>query len=83
MTSSSSQRVPVYPFAAIVGQHEMKRALILVAIDPGIGRAGCQTQHGQHQQASAHRLTPPRPQRIARINAGSLGGQRSDLLLPE
>lgn len=27
----------VFPFAAIVGQHEMKRALILTAIDPTIG----------------------------------------------
>ena len=26
-----------YPFTAIVGQEEMKRALVLTAIDPGIG----------------------------------------------
>ncbi|MEO5930492.1 MAG: magnesium chelatase ATPase subunit I [Candidatus Kapaibacterium sp.] len=28
---------PVYPFAAIIGQEQMKRALIIVAIDPAIG----------------------------------------------
>jgi magnesium chelatase subunit I len=26
-----------FPFSAIVGQDEMKRAMILTAIDPGIG----------------------------------------------
>ena len=26
-----------YPFSAIVGQYEMKRALLLAAIDPAIG----------------------------------------------
>lgn len=28
---------PVYPFSAIVGQEEMKRALLIAAVDPGIG----------------------------------------------
>ncbi|MCC7360639.1 MAG: magnesium chelatase ATPase subunit I [Anaerolineales bacterium] len=28
---------PIYPFTAIVGQDEMKRALLLNAVDPGIG----------------------------------------------
>ncbi|MCS6987827.1 MAG: magnesium chelatase ATPase subunit I [Sphingomonadaceae bacterium] len=28
---------PVYPFSAIVGQEEMKRALMIAAVDPGIG----------------------------------------------
>jgi magnesium chelatase subunit I len=28
---------PVYPFSAIVGQAEMKRALLIAAIDPGVG----------------------------------------------
>src|SRR6056297_4325136 len=31
-------RVP-FPFSAIVGQDEMKRAMVLTAIDPGIGGA--------------------------------------------
>jgi magnesium chelatase subunit I len=26
-----------YPFSAIVGQEEMKQAIVLTAIDPGIG----------------------------------------------
>jgi magnesium chelatase subunit I len=28
---------PVYPFSAIVGQDEMKRALLVAAVDPGVG----------------------------------------------
>ena len=28
---------PVFPFSAIVGQEEMKRAIVIAAIDPGIG----------------------------------------------
>jgi magnesium chelatase subunit I len=28
---------PVYPFSAIVGQAEMKRALLVAAVDPGVG----------------------------------------------
>ncbi len=28
---------PVYPFSAIVGQEEMKRALLIAAVDPGVG----------------------------------------------
>src|SRR5262245_1797127 len=31
------RQAPVYPFAAIVGQEEMKLALVLNVIDPGIG----------------------------------------------
>ena len=36
MNDTSIQQ-PLYPFLAIVGQEEMKRALILASIDPGIG----------------------------------------------
>ena len=32
-----SQRIPLYPFAAIVGQDEMKLSLILNVVDPAIG----------------------------------------------
>ncbi|MBS0558520.1 MAG: magnesium chelatase ATPase subunit I [Proteobacteria bacterium] len=30
-------RAPVYPFTAIVAQEEMRRALLIAAVDPGIG----------------------------------------------
>jgi len=36
-TKSQALPQPVYPFTAIVGQHEMKLALLLAAIDPRIG----------------------------------------------
>src|SRR4051812_36074972 len=35
--SDLRSRPPVYPFAAIVGQEEMKLALLLSVIDPSIG----------------------------------------------
>ena len=35
-TESSSMKTP-FPFSAIVGQHEMKQAMILTAVDPKIG----------------------------------------------
>ncbi|MFA5312384.1 MAG: AAA family ATPase [Methanomassiliicoccales archaeon] len=35
--SSTSKRRPEYPFSAIVGQDEMKEALILNVVDPSIG----------------------------------------------
>ena len=28
---------PIYPFSAVVGQHEMKRALLVAAVDAGVG----------------------------------------------
>ena len=35
--SVGGSRRPAYPFTAIVGQEEMKRALVLTAVDPGVG----------------------------------------------
>lgn len=37
LPEAAPKRVPVYPFAAIVGQDEMKLGLILNVIDPAIG----------------------------------------------
>ena len=39
ISSSGSAKQPVYPFAAIVGQEEMKLALLLNAVAPAIGGA--------------------------------------------
>ncbi len=36
-TAGAPKPRPVYPFSAIVGQEEMKRALLIAAVDPGIG----------------------------------------------
>ncbi|HKA19451.1 MAG TPA: magnesium chelatase ATPase subunit I, partial [Blastocatellia bacterium] len=37
LRKDSGEGRPVYPFSAIVGQDEMKLALLLSAIDPNIG----------------------------------------------
>jgi len=37
VTTQEEQTRPVFPFTAIVGQEEMKLALILNVIDPKIG----------------------------------------------
>ena len=36
-TPDASRTRPVFPFSAIVGQEDMKLALLLTAVDPGIG----------------------------------------------
>lgn len=35
--AASSHRVPTFPFSAIVGQDEMRQALLIAAVDPAVG----------------------------------------------
>lgn len=61
MINSSAERAPVYPFVAIVGQEEMKRALILVAIDPGIGGVMIMGHRGTGKSTSVRALADMMP----------------------
>jgi magnesium chelatase subunit I len=55
------QGAPVYPFVAIVGQEEMKRALILLAIDPGIGGVMIMGHRGTGKSTSVRALAGMMP----------------------
>ncbi len=48
--------LPVYPFAAIVGQEEMKLALILNVISPSIGGAVIMGQRGTGKSTAVRAL---------------------------
>jgi Mg-chelatase subunit ChlI len=51
-----TQRRSVYPFTAIVGQERMKRALILNAIDPGIGGVLIRGERGTAKSTAVRAL---------------------------
>jgi Mg-chelatase subunit ChlI len=55
LTSSRSKRL-LYPFAAIVGQEKMKRALILNAINPSIGGVLIRGQKGTAKSTAVRGL---------------------------
>lgn len=56
-----SQHPPVYPFAAIIGQEEMKRALILLAVDPAIGGVMIMGHRGTGKSTSVRALAAMLP----------------------
>ncbi len=56
---------PVYPFVAIIGQEEMKRALILAVIDPAIGGVMIMGHRGTGKSTTVRALAHMMP----RINA--------------
>jgi magnesium chelatase subunit I len=51
----------VYPFAAIIGQEEMKRALILLAVDPAIGGVMIMGHRGTGKSTSVRALAAMLP----------------------
>ena len=56
-----SRSTPVYPFAAIMGQEEMKRALTLLAIDPAIGGVMIMGHRGTGKSTSVRALASMLP----------------------
>jgi magnesium chelatase subunit I len=61
-----THRPPVYPFAAIVGQEEMKRALLLSVIDPKIGGVLIMGHRGTAKSTAVRSLADLLPP-VARI----------------
>lgn len=60
--TESDARVPAYPFAAIVGQEEMKQALILNVIDPGVGGLLIMGHRGTGKSTAVRALADLLPQ---------------------
>ena len=76
-TATSSQRF-VYPFTAIVGQEEMKLALLLCAIDPNIGGVVIMGHRGTGKSTAVRALADLLP-RIRKVK-GCLYGCDPDRL---
>lgn len=60
--------MPVFPFSAIVGQDEMKRALLIAAVDPGIGGVMVFGDRGTGKSTAARALAAILPE--VRVVAG-------------
>jgi len=67
MSSAATARParPVYPFVAIVGQEEMRRTLILTAIDPAIGGVMIMGHRGTGKSTAVRALAEVMPPLIA------------------
>ncbi|MBS1912039.1 MAG: magnesium chelatase ATPase subunit I [Bacteroidetes bacterium] len=64
MTNDSN--IPIYPFVAIVGQEELKRALTLAAIEPAIGGVMIMGHRGTGKSTTVRALAGTMP-RIAAV----------------
>lgn len=74
MVSSSP---PVYPFSAIVGQEEMKLALILNVIDPSVGGALIMGHRGTGKSTVVRALADLLPE-ISRVDGCAYGCEPGD-----
>lgn len=62
MTELMAARPKVFPFTALVGQQTLQRALLLVAIDPGIGGVLISGPRGTAKSTAARALADVLPQ---------------------